>query len=167
MCLGIWLWGTRISTWLVPATMANLLACSSYHSKELVSVVLASALWRLCTGQQISFRSDNMAVVALLKSSTSHAPLPMHTLRCLAFYSAYYRFQWQQCTCIPGILITAADATSSISLPYPSLASLSQLQMPPVRFHYPTRRCTVSNRICSLPFPLYWCLGCALLLMCH
>ena len=36
--------GTRISTWLVPATMASLLACFLYHSKELVPIVLASAL---------------------------------------------------------------------------------------------------------------------------
>ena len=78
-------------------------------AKELVPVVLASALWgSLWTRQWISFRSDNMAVG---KSCTSHYPLLMHMLRCLAFYLAYYRFQITA-EHIPGILNTAADAIS-------------------------------------------------------
>ena len=90
-------------------------------AKELVPVVLASALWgSLWTRQWISFRSDNMAVG---KSCTSHYPLLMHMLRCLAFYLAYYRFQITA-EHIPGILNTvAADAISrkNISL-FQSLA---------------------------------------------
>jgi hypothetical protein len=81
-------------------------------AKELVPVVLAAALWGpQWTRQRISFRSDNMAVVELLKSYTSHDPLLMHMLRCLAFYSAYYRFQITA-EHIPGVLNTAADAIS-------------------------------------------------------
>ena len=81
-------------------------------AKELVPIVLAAALWGpQWTRQRISFRSDNMAVVELLKSGTTQDPLLMHMLRCLAFYSAYYRFQITT-EHIPGILNTAADALS-------------------------------------------------------
>ena len=81
-------------------------------AKELVPVVLTAALWGPhWTRQRISFRSDNMAVVEFLKSGTSHDPLLMHLLRCLAFYSAYYCFQISV-EHIPGVLNTAADAIS-------------------------------------------------------
>ena len=52
-----------------------------------------------------------MSVVDLLKSSTSQDQLLMHLLRCLAFYSAYLRFQFLAVH-VPGIHNTAADALS-------------------------------------------------------
>lgn len=67
-----------------------------------------------------------MAVVELFKSCTSHDPLLMH-IRCLAFYSVFYRFQITAEN-ISGILYTAAcDFTQYfnllfhrlILLPYP------------------------------------------------
>ena len=81
-------------------------------AKELVPIVMAAAVWgRQWTRRRICFRSDNMAVVDLLKSGTSQDQLLMHMLRCLAFYSAYYTFQFMA-EHIPGTLNTAADALS-------------------------------------------------------
>ncbi len=42
------------------------------------------------------FRTDNMAVVAVLKSHTAKDPLLMHLVRCLIFYAAIYRFHTYQ-----------------------------------------------------------------------
>ena len=57
-------------------------------AKELVPIMLAAALWGpQWTRKRIAFRSDNMAVVELLKSCTSQDPLLMHMLHCLAFYT--------------------------------------------------------------------------------
>ena len=81
-------------------------------AKELVPIVIAAALWGpQWTRQRICFRSDNMAVVHLLKSCTSQDVVLMHMLRCLVFYAAYYRFHIAA-EHIPGILNTAADALS-------------------------------------------------------
>jgi hypothetical protein len=101
-------------------------------AKELVPVVIAAVLWGYqWTRKCICFRSDNMAVVDLLKTHTSQDPLLMHMLRCLAFYAAYYRFQITAAH-IPGILNTAADALSrnNISL-FHSLVPQSQQVSPP------------------------------------
>ena len=80
--------------------------------KELVPIVIAAALWghqwsRKC----ICFRSDNMAVVDLLRSCTSQEALLMHLLRCLTFYSAFFRFHFRAAH-VPGINNSAADAIS-------------------------------------------------------
>lgn len=80
--------------------------------KELVPIVIAAALWghqwsRKC----ICFRSDNMAVVDLLRSCSSQEALLMHLLRCLTFYSAFFRFQFRAAH-VPGIHNSAADAIS-------------------------------------------------------
>ena len=63
-------------------------------AKELLPIVIAAALW----GHQwkykcICFRSDNMAVVDILKSRTSGDQLLMHLLCFLVFYAAFYRFK--------------------------------------------------------------------------
>ena len=100
--------------------------------KELVPIVVAAALWGPhWTRKHICFRSDNMAVVDLLKSCTSREQLLMHMLRCLAFYSAYYRFEFTA-EHIPGILNTAADAIScnNISL-FHSLVPQGRQVSPP------------------------------------
>jgi hypothetical protein len=62
---------------------------------ELVPIVLAAALWGpawhcVC----VRFQCDNMAVVEVLRSHTSHDPLLMHLLRCLVFYAAVYHFNF-------------------------------------------------------------------------
>ena len=112
-------------------------------AKELVPVMLASALWgSLWTRQRISFRSDNMAVVELLNSCTSHDLLLMHMLRCLVFYSAYYRFQITA-EHIPGILNTAADAISRNNI---SLFQSLVPQTPPVALPQTMVDLIVNNR---------------------
>ena len=79
-------------------------------------IVISAAVWGpRWSRKHIHFRSDNMAVVSLLKSRTSRDPLLMHMLRCLAFYAAYYSFQITA-EHIPGILNTAADAISRNNL---------------------------------------------------
>jgi len=81
-------------------------------AKELVPIVIAAAVWGpQRTRKCVCFRSDNMAVVDLLKSCTSQDQLLTHMLHYLALYAAYYRFQFtaQQ---ILGVLNVAADALS-------------------------------------------------------
>ena len=81
-------------------------------AKELLPIVIAAGLW----GNQwkckcICFRSDNMAVVDILKSRTSRDQPLMHLLRCLVFYAAFYRFYFVS-EHVHGVLNTAADAIS-------------------------------------------------------
>ena len=64
-------------------------------AKEMVPIVIAASLWgpqwhRRC----VRFRSDNMAVVDVLRSRTSRDPILMHLLRCLVFYAAVYHFDF-------------------------------------------------------------------------
>ena len=81
-------------------------------AKELLPIVVAAAVWGShWSRRRICFRCDNMAVVELLKRHTSQDQLLMHLLRCLAFYAAYFRFQYQA-THVPGVQNTAADALS-------------------------------------------------------
>ena len=85
--------------------------------KELVPIVMAVAIWghhwqRSC----VHFRSDNMAVVNILNSRTSKDQLFMHLLRCLVFYSAFFRFHFVA-EHVPGVLNVAADAISRNNLP--------------------------------------------------
>lgn len=85
--------------------------------KEMVPVIVAAALWghkwrHTC----IRFCCDNMAVVSILKSHTSHNYLLMHLIQCLMFYSAFFGFNFVA-EHIPGLSNTAADAIShNISL---------------------------------------------------
>ena len=81
-------------------------------AKELLPVVIAAALWGdKWAGQCVCFNSDNMAVVDLLRSRTTKDTLVMHLLRCLSFYAAFYRFNFES-RHIPGSQNTAADAIS-------------------------------------------------------
>ena len=86
-------------------------------AKELVPTVIAAALW----GQNwrrivVCFRSDNMAVVNLLKCHTLKDQLLMHLLRCLAFYAAFYGFEFVA-EHMAGVNNTAADAISCNNIP--------------------------------------------------
>ena len=98
-------------------------------AKELVPIVIAAAVWGpRWTRKRICFRSDNMAVVSLLKSCTSR---DMHMLRCLAFYAANYSFQITA-KHIPGMLNTAADALSrdNLSLFHSLVPQSQQVPLP-------------------------------------
>lgn len=89
----------------------------SITAKELVPVVIAASVWgHLWKHTCVRFRSDNMAVVHLLRSHTSKDPLIMHLMRCLAFYAAFFRFQFLS-EHLPGPLNTAADAISRNNIP--------------------------------------------------
>ena len=92
-------------------------------AKELVPVVMAAAIWgRYWSGRHVCFHSDNMAVVAVLKSRTAKTPHLMHLLRCFLFFCAYYAFHFSV-EHVPGSMNQAADALSRGNMPlFSSLA---------------------------------------------
>lgn len=80
--------------------------------KEMVPVMFAAATWgREWSGQCICFRSDNIAVVSVLRTGRARDPTLMHLLCCVHFYSATLQFNYTA-THIAGKLNTAADALS-------------------------------------------------------
>jgi len=85
-----------------------------YHisAKEMVPVVIATALWcRALSGQTVLIRSNNMAVVSTTSSGAAKNPLLMHLARCLHFFLAEFDILLQaQHVC--GAVNTAADALS-------------------------------------------------------
>ena len=107
--------------------------------KELVPVVIASALWgRSWYRLHIRFHVDNMAVVAILKKQSARSPIAHHLLRCLYFYTAFFQFDYTA-EHIPGVLNTAADALSRNNITF------FHLYFPrPPRSTYP-----LLSRICS------------------
>ena len=59
-------------------------------AKELVPIVIAAALWGPhWHGSCILFRTDNMAVVEVLRSHSARDPLLMHLLRCLCICAPF------------------------------------------------------------------------------
>ena len=92
--------------------------------KELVPVVISAALWgRHWRRSTVCFHSDNMAVVAILRSGSTSDADALHLLRCLHFYSALFQFDYVA-EHIPGSQNTAADALSRNNLNlFPSLFS--------------------------------------------
>ena len=85
-----------------------------YHItvKELVPIVLASAIWgHNWKGMTVRARCDNAAVVAIINSGSSRVQEAMHLMRCLAFIAAKYEFTIFA-THIPGVNNVLADALS-------------------------------------------------------
>ena len=81
-------------------------------TKELVPIILAVGTWgRRWAHCHVRFRSDNMAVVEILKARTSKDATIMHLLRCLHFLCAAFSIRISA-THIPGVDNTAADALS-------------------------------------------------------
>ena len=81
-------------------------------AKELLPIVIAASLWGLTwRHKRIRFKTDNVAVVLILKTCTSLDKLLMHMLRCLSFYTTFYAFDFESAR-IPGTQNTAADAIS-------------------------------------------------------
>ena len=112
-------------------------------AKELVPIVLAAALWgpawhRVC----VRFQCDNMAVVEVLRSRTSHDPLLMHLLRCLVFYAAVFHFDFVA-QHLPGTHNVAADALSRNNV---TLFSSLVPQIPQVHIPKPTQDLLVDVR---------------------
>ena len=112
-------------------------------AKELVPIVVAAAIWGPAWHRrQVSFRSDNMSVVEVLRSGTTREPLLMHLLRCFVFYAAVYHFSFTAVH-VPGTLNGAADALSRNNLPL--FVSLFP-QMPQVPIPQPVRDLIVDVR---------------------
>lgn len=87
-------------------------ASQSIAYKELFPIVLAAHVWGMhWSRKQIMFRSDNEAVVAMLKSKTSRVPDIMRLLRSLLFAAAKFNFFFSALH-IPGIQNSIADALS-------------------------------------------------------
>lgn len=85
-------------------------------AKELVPIVIAASLWGPdLHGSCICFRTDNIAVVEVLRSRTTRDPLLMHLLRCLVFYAAVHHFDFVG-EHVAGVHNTAADALSRNNL---------------------------------------------------
>ena len=61
--------------------------------KELISIVIAAAVWGLrWRGSSIQVLCDNAAVVAILNQNSSRDKEVMHLVRCLAFITAKFQF---------------------------------------------------------------------------
>ena len=97
--------------------------------KELVPVVLACAMWgSQWSGHHVQFHIDNSSVVQVIKKGSSKEPsgVVMHLLRCLSFFSAYYKFTLATCH-VAGIHNTLADGISrnTLSCVYSQVPTLS------------------------------------------
>ena len=80
--------------------------------KELVPIVCAAAIWgRHWFRHQVTFYSDNAAVVAVLQHRSTKDQHLLHLVRCLYFYAARYQFSYNA-RHIPGVDNVAADALS-------------------------------------------------------
>ncbi len=81
-------------------------------TKELAPIILAVGTWgSRWRNTHILFRSDNMAVVYILRAKTSKDANVMHLLRCLHFLCAMFDIRISA-THIPGVENVLADALS-------------------------------------------------------
>ena len=66
-------------------------ACESIEVKELVPIVMATAMWgTFWSGTTVQCLCDNMSVVHVLSSRTSRSKPIMHLLHCLFFIEALH-----------------------------------------------------------------------------
>lgn len=80
--------------------------------KELIPVVIASAIWgRQWIGHTVQCKCDNEAVVAVITSRTSKNVPVMHLLRCLFFFEATFNFAIKAMH-LPGATNELADDLS-------------------------------------------------------
>lgn len=85
-------------------------------TKELVPIILAVGTWGSSwRNAHVLFRSDNMAVVQVLRAKTSKDASMMHLLRCLHFLCAKFDIR-VSATHIPGVDNIPADALSRNNL---------------------------------------------------
>lgn len=93
------------------------LASASIAAKEFLPILLAGLVWgQAWHGCTIRCNCDNEAVVQVINSRYARDPLLAHTLRCLFFICARYRFTLVAMH-IPGKKNVAADAISRNNLP--------------------------------------------------
>ena len=102
-------------------------------AKEMVPVVVASALWGShWSSHHVCFHVDNLAVVAALNKGSSKEPsgIVMHLLHCLFFFAAHYRFTFRAAH-VPGHCNVIADAMSR-NYPFSSFSDqMTQLHPDP------------------------------------
>lgn len=80
--------------------------------KELAPIVVAVALWGAAWKQQtVLCRTDNSAVVSMLRTRTSKTKAIMHLIRCLHFFEAHFERHIVSVH-IPGIHNERADDLS-------------------------------------------------------
>ena len=86
--------------------------------KELLPIILASALWgHSWAGHRVLFQCDNAAVVAIINSGRSRNSLAMHLARALFLLGAAFKFTFRA-THIAGVCNRAADALSRNNFPF-------------------------------------------------
>lgn len=91
-------------------------ASTNIATKELVPIVVAVAVWgHMWTSMHVKVRSDNMAVVEILKARSSRDKGIMHLLRCLHFFAAKHDVRLSA-SHIAGAENTMADALSRNNL---------------------------------------------------
>lgn len=80
--------------------------------KELLPIVLAAAVWgHSWVRHNITFYSDNAAVVAVIQRRSPRDHNLLHLLRCLYFYSAHFQFTYVA-RHVAGVNNVVADALS-------------------------------------------------------
>ena len=111
------MWRVHLIRGLVSVAMATDMVVGTHHSKELLPIVVACALWgKDWRGSTVKCVCDNAAVVAILNSGQSKDKLAMHLIRCLFFFLAHFNvFLFAQH--LPGRDNVAADALSRDNLP--------------------------------------------------
>ena len=98
--------------------------------KELLPIVLAVGVWgRYWIQKHILVLCDNMAIVEVFKSRTSHHKTIMHLLRCLHFLEAHWEITLRV-KHIAGVRNLAADAISRNSLQALRLAAPGAAESP-------------------------------------
>ena len=70
-------------------------------AKEMLPIVLAAGTWGASWhGQQVTFFTDNLAVVAVVQQRSTRDPVVLNVLQCLCFYAAYCRWGNFRCSFI-------------------------------------------------------------------
>jgi len=101
-------------------------------AKELAPIVLSCAIWGpLLPRKTLEFQCNNEGLVDAIHKGSSKEPVVMHLLRCLWFFSAFFKITIRAAL-IPGTLNTAADMLSRNQV-------AQFLRLHPNTSHIPTR----------------------------
>ena len=81
--------------------------------KELVPVVLSCVVWApLLAKKNVLLQCDNLSLVTAINKGSAKAPIVMHLLRCLWFFSAYFNITLTASHIHGVVLNTLADQLS-------------------------------------------------------
>ena len=102
----------------------------AHNHQELISIVLAAAVWgESWAGKSVWICSDNAAVVAVINSGSSKDHEVMHLMRSLVFISAKFNFI-TSATHLPRAHNQLADALSRSDASY-FMSNYPQAQLTP------------------------------------